>query len=624
MKVINYVHIKGMYAHKDTYLEFTEGKNYIIGPIGTGKTEVLQAIGFAFFGTCALRDKAASYKNIYVELSFNYKDESFIIKRKINDATLLMLDKETSQYLEIVNSTSIVNQKIISLLGYNYDIFLLSNFCEQKKLSYFSELKPAKRIQYIDKISGIEEAKELTKHLMVERKRLKDSIALLKDVTKEPRLNPNIKLDFDYEKEIEVLNTKLNSVNSLYEEYNSLQSLLVPVTIPELQLNESEIELIQTSEEKISSYFEYLDTTINLEDCIDNTKKELNSIPFINSKLKSKSLEEIESLIQSYNVNLIKDISASINIICPSCLTEHNLQPLLNDVVSPSVEFNIKDLYNAQEYFKSGYNAKEQELKDSVREMTSQLENTVKNIPHVSLHSYYSKESFTKYLEKITNTYNVYIEKKKETDIKLLVYADVTNKVLALKDKIDSIISNQQTDIELKDLYVKYSTEKDLYLKQLELYLDAKSKLDQFTIEYDLIQNVIKDIASISLEIKKQTIPLINYHASSFLNLLTKGKMNSIEITDDYDLIVDGYTINVRSGGETDLASLAYRLSLSQSIITGMLNLFIADEIDSSGGENDSNDIIEALDIISDKGFQIIMVTHKDTTNLENVNIIQL
>ena len=100
----------------------------------------------------------------------------------------------------------------------------------------------------------------------------------------------------------------------------------------------------------------------------------------------------------------------------------------------------------------------------------------------------------------------------------------------------------------------------------------------------------------------------------------------SIPITDsqDYDLIVDGYTINVRSGGETDLASLAYRLSLSQSIITGMLNLFIADEIDSSGGENDSNDIIEALDIISDKGFQIIMVTHKDTTNLENVNIIQL
>ena len=114
-----------------------------------------------------------------------------------------MLDKETSQYLEIVNSTSIVNQKIISLLGYNYDIFLLSNFCEQKKLSYFSELKPAKRIQYIDKISGIEEAKELTKHLMVERKRLKDSIALLKDVTKEPILNPNIKLDFDYEKEID-------------------------------------------------------------------------------------------------------------------------------------------------------------------------------------------------------------------------------------------------------------------------------------------------------------------------------------------------------------------------------------------------------------------------------------
>ena len=49
MKVINYVHIQNMYAHKDTKLEFTDGKNYIIGPIGSGKTEVLQAIGFAFF-----------------------------------------------------------------------------------------------------------------------------------------------------------------------------------------------------------------------------------------------------------------------------------------------------------------------------------------------------------------------------------------------------------------------------------------------------------------------------------------------------------------------------------------------------------------------------------------------
>ena len=77
MKVLNYIHLKNMFVHKDKRIEFEAGKNYIVGSIGTGKTLITESIAFALFGTVALRGKATSYKDTEVELSFNYNEETF-------------------------------------------------------------------------------------------------------------------------------------------------------------------------------------------------------------------------------------------------------------------------------------------------------------------------------------------------------------------------------------------------------------------------------------------------------------------------------------------------------------------------------------------------------------------
>ena len=80
MKVINYIHIKNMFVHRDIKIEFTEGKNVIVGGIGKGKTLINESIAFCFFGSVALRGKAPQYKKTEVELSFNYNNEVFLIK----------------------------------------------------------------------------------------------------------------------------------------------------------------------------------------------------------------------------------------------------------------------------------------------------------------------------------------------------------------------------------------------------------------------------------------------------------------------------------------------------------------------------------------------------------------
>lgn len=623
MKVINYVHIQNMYAHKDTKLEFTDGKNYIIGPIGSGKTEVLQAIGFAFFGTCALRDKATSYKNIYVELSFNYKGEVFLIKRKINDASLLVLDKASNKFEEIVNSTSIVNQKIIALLGYNYDIFLLSNFCQQKKLSYFSELTPAKRLQYIDKISGIEEARDLLKYLVSKRKTLKDNISLLKDVTIEPKISKDIDLEFDYELHINALNSKLKNVSTLYSEYEYLQSKLVKMTPPVLSLDKKLETFIGISSKQFDIFKQYIMDLKVVENNLQILKNKLRDIPKLNPLYKDYTLQKVNEDILLYQKQLITSVSKDITIVCSVCNTPHTLEKLIDTPVVSTIPLNIKELYKVQEYFLSGYEAIRKELEREQCTLEKEYETLLNNSDYSFINTY-SQNQLLLEVDKANKEYSKFQEALSLFNNHIAEQEVYKSEVEKVKIRIDETIKNQGKDTELKDMYIRHNAERSMFLEQMSLYLQAKDKLSKFTIELNLVNSLIKEITSITQHIKNQTIPLINHHSSYFLNLITKGSMNTISITEDYDLIVDGYKISVRSGGQQDLSSLAFRLSLSQSIISGMLPLFIADEIDSSGTDDTSNDIIEALDTISNNGFQIIMVTHKDTSNLQNVNIIKL
>lgn len=623
MKVINYVHIQNMYAHKDTKLEFTDGKNYIIGPIGSGKTEVLQAIGFAFFGTCALRDKATSYKNIYVELSFNYKGEVFLIKRKINDASLLVLDKASNKFEEIVNSTSIVNQKIIALLGYNYDIFLLSNFCQQKKLSYFSELTPAKRLQYIDKISGIEEARDLLKYLVSKRKTLKDNISLLKDVTIEPKISKDIDLEFDYELHINALNSKLKNVSTLYSEYEYLQSKLVKMTPPVLSLDKKLETFIGISSKQFDIFKQYIMDLKVVENNLQILKNKLRDIPKLNPLYKDYTLQKVNEDILLYQKQLITSVSKDITIVCSVCNTPHTLEKLIDTPVVSTIPLNIKELYKVQEYFLSGYEAIRKELEREQCTLEKEYETLLNNSDYSFINTY-SQNQLLLEVDKANKEYSKFQEALSLFNNHIAEQDVYKAEVEKVKIRIDETIKNQGKDTELKDMYIRHNAERSMFLEQMSLYLQAKDKLSKFTIELNLVNSLIKEITSITQHIKNQTIPLINHHSSYFLNLITKGSMNTISITEDYDLIVDGYKISVRSGGQQDLSSLAFRLSLSQSIISGMLPLFIADEIDSSGTDDTSNDIIEALDTISNNGFQIIMVTHKDTSNLQNVNIIKL
>lgn len=580
-------------------------------------------IGFAFFGTVALRGKASTYPKLSVELQFNHYGSKFLIKRRVNDASISLYDEDEKKFVEVATSTTGVNNKIISLLGYDYNIYLLSNYCQQGKLQYFSELTPAKRLQFIDKVSGIEDAKELVDWLNTKRKSLKNTLDTLKDMIHQPELSSGIDINTDYDALLQDLTIDTGMINYLNrqikdlrsEHYSEVPSLPKEVTDSIKNLASVSDTVLKDCMARVDQY-EVLQE--DLEKLIEQQDRLLKCPPSLRNT--SLTITEAEELLNQIMMNSLTEAAIS----CPECSHTFSTS-VLKDTSHHLSHISVKDLSNyiawlqpeiQHEY--SELTIKQKGLSDRIQSLSE--EELVLGVRLSHPDAQRLSRDVTRAREQVADYDLILSRRSKALEHNISVDAEITS----LQKELDYLLDQQSKVSELRSEYVAKRVEKDLYLKQYALYQEAKKKYDGTKTEFEIIQTLIKEINEITSNIKLETIPLINHHASSYLNTMTKGVMTDIKITENYDLIVDGFQINLRSGAQKDLSSLAFRLSLGQSIILGMLPLFIGDEIDASSPTEVANDITSALETMSDNGYQILMITHKDISNLENCNIIDL
>jgi exonuclease SbcC len=111
--------------------------------------------------------------------------------------------------------------------------------------------------------------------------------------------------------------------------------------------------------------------------------------------------------------------------------------------------------------------------------------------------------------------------------------------------------------------------------------------------------------------------PMLAEYASDLLRQLTDGKYSTLELDENYDLFIydEGtpYEINRFSGGEEDLANLCLRLAISAVVAERsaiQTNFIILDEIFGSQDALRKRNIITALNALSKKFRQILLITH--------------
>jgi exonuclease SbcC len=109
--------------------------------------------------------------------------------------------------------------------------------------------------------------------------------------------------------------------------------------------------------------------------------------------------------------------------------------------------------------------------------------------------------------------------------------------------------------------------------------------------------------------------PELSDIASRFLDSLTDGRYASIELDDDYRMIVieEGVPKPVISGGEEDLCNLVLRLAISQMIAERAgqtFSLLVLDEVFGSLDDVRRGNVIELLRKLNHRFEQVIVITH--------------
>ena len=176
--------------HADTSIDFGLGITGIIGPNGSGKTTILEAIAWALYGNEAARGKRDSIRfaraearaPVRVDLQFELGGHTYRVVRGLTSAELYLDGAEQP----IANSITSVSEMVYGKLGMSRSEFFNTYFTGQKELTLMATLGPTERAQFLSRVLGYERLRAAQELVREQRRQLIAELSGLRQAMPDP------------------------------------------------------------------------------------------------------------------------------------------------------------------------------------------------------------------------------------------------------------------------------------------------------------------------------------------------------------------------------------------------------------------------------------------------------
>lgn len=613
--MIKYLKLKNFVKHDDLELTFEKGLTAICGANGAGKSLIQEAIRFALFGTQALRGKIENYSSsMQVTLRLCIGGKDYEIVRSLRNCTF-----------DGIVGTTACNKAIEEKLGFGMNVFDMGCCAKQFEITKLGEMKPTERKQAVDKLIGLDKLEVLRKEVKMMVSELKGRLEGLNRYLVEP-----------VEPEKPLMYRPSSEVRSVLEEGRSLKAQLdkdvstfmvceqIEPTKPVFDMKKpkgdpSTEQLRKQLERIVSQFVERTDvfTEEELVQVRSDHEKLMRWEPYANLEKPKLTIQEIEVLTKDWED--YKKYTASEKVTCPDCGKVFALGGY-KEVEKPTVsETYLREQQSLHMKWAVAPEKPEREYPEGAKELGDKITRSL---------NYWNL--YRGYLEAKTDLENmepcdyegwrIYNQAEKEHYAKMSTYdfklrsykigLDLLAKIQTNTDKMKNY--DLDTLSKVYDESLRYETLLSTYQVQKEQYERLCSEKEELEKEYNAYKMADEGIVELKSKIKLYVIPSLEKVATELICEMTDYELNTVKISEEFDILVNDKELALLSGSEKAVANLAIRLGLGCVLTHKIFNVFMGDEIDESMSEQRAHKVSESLHKLLGQIEQILLISHKN------------
>jgi len=591
------------------------------------------------FAEVLLADDEVKVKKEHIDqYSINkvdYEKESVEKTKKINSLKLeeVQIQEELKQYIvtkekknnyksqcEILQNS--INSHIRNQSKLNEDVNTLNK--KQEELQGLQSIKE----EYISLHDSLKEQESLKGHhirkegLTKEQNSLREQylkskhrVDLLKEETKEHK--ELIQKEEELEKQLEELKQKTYVIQK--EEKRLVQEIAGEDKL--IANTKNQIETIKElgrdsncptcTRPLRDEYDKVLDS---LQSTIEQTNKE-KILKFQEElELKVKQREEKEELFKKINHEHFT-VSKRVNLIESKkrdfLQEEEHFEKIKKHGIKNKEELAKLEQYTYDSSFHEKEIEKQKELKEKYEYVLS-LETMLVRLDKIKE----ELKTITLTIQSLSTKYNDIELEYKAVNYDEVKHKEKDNKFTWIKkEKEEKIALLNTLKVEIATIQGKIQTIQQSLDDNEKQLAKVQIKKDDLS-DYEKIKLSLVDFKT---KLNSKIAPRISSFASSMYSIITKGKYQHIEVSNDFDFYIydEGkkYPIERFSGGEIDLANLVLRIAISKTLTelsgTSSIGFLAFDEVFGSQDESRRLEILEAFHTIKEQYRQIFLISHE-------------